>query len=273
MNHQPLYIGYRQDDINTPYAKFFREEIAPIPLQVLKGLQQKVKNSDFFLRLENITDLHTNGYHEVENGYAFLPDGSLQVSVLTDMPNVTPQMWDWWFGWHGSHANRYKLWHPKAHQSARWEDSREDLAQYVGRTSLIEEYIGKKLEKASIRFVSPTELGFYENEIADKNKAVYICARTGYSNYPIDFGWLVHQVRATGNGSEMRSRFWMGGKHIAFRMENSLGKFGSKILQKVVKLPEQQAIDLMRHCSEEMNHLAKILPELYKELASKTPSH
>jgi hypothetical protein len=181
------------------------------------------------------------------------------------MPNVAPYMWDWWFGWHGSQANRYKLWHPVAHQSARWKDGREDLNEYVGRTSLIEEYIGKKLEKASIRFVSPTELGFHKKEIADKNKAVYICARTGYSDFPLDFGWLVHQIRATETGSEMRSRFWMGGKHIAFRTEGNLGKFGSKILQKIVILPEQQAIDIMRHCSEEMNHLAKFLPDLYTQ--------
>jgi hypothetical protein len=149
----------------------------------------------------------------------------------------------------------------------------EDLDEYIGRTSLIEEFIGNKLEKASIRFISPTELGFYENEVADKSKVVYICARTGYIQYPIDFGWLVHQIRATENGSEMRSRFWMGGEHIAFRTENKIGKFGSKILQKIVKLPEQQAIDLMRHCSEEMNHLAKFLPELYYQIATKTQRH
>jgi DAPG hydrolase PhiG domain len=267
------YIGYSQEDFVTPYSKFYQEQIDPIPLQVFKGLGQKKKEPDFVLTLENVTDLHLNEYHEVENGYTFLPDGSIQVSVLTDMPNVTPLMWDWWFGWHGSHDNRYKLWHPKAHQSAQWKDGREDLDEYIGRTSLIEEFIGNKLEKASIRFISPTELGFYENEVADKSKVVYICARTGYIQYPIDFGWLVHQIRATENGSEMRSRFWMGGEHIAFRTENKIGKFGSKILQKIVKLPEQQAIDLMRHCSEEMNHLAKFLPELYYQIATKTQRH
>jgi hypothetical protein len=115
------YIGYSQEDFVTPYSKFYQEQIDPIPLQVFKGLGQKKKEPDFVLTLENVTDLHLNEYHEVENGYTFLPDGSIQVSVLTDMPNVTPLMWDWWFGWHGSHDNRYKLWHPKAHQSAQWK--------------------------------------------------------------------------------------------------------------------------------------------------------
>jgi hypothetical protein len=42
--------------------------------------------------------------------------------VLTQMPKVTPAMWDWWFAWHGSEAQRYKLWHPRAHISSKWAD-------------------------------------------------------------------------------------------------------------------------------------------------------
>ena len=48
---------------------------------------------------------------QTENGCGRLSDGGLRVSVRTDMPGVTPAMWEWWFGWHGSDARRYKLWH------------------------------------------------------------------------------------------------------------------------------------------------------------------
>src|SRR5262245_47011757 len=41
------------------------------------------------------------GYLELENGYARLDDGTLYVAVLTPMPDVTGEMIDWWFAWHG----------------------------------------------------------------------------------------------------------------------------------------------------------------------------
>ncbi|MCU0326743.1 MAG: hypothetical protein MUF45_16080 [Spirosomaceae bacterium] len=261
MKNTRKYIGYNKQDLVLPYAKFYDEVIRPVSAQIEKALNQ---NSEKGLTFEALTLLKDDGYHELENGYVLNPDGSQFVAVHTPMPNVRPEMWDWWFGWHSCEDSRYKLWHPKAHQSAVWADGRDDVA-YVNRTSNIEEYIGKKLEKAAIQFKSPLELGFSEVDIADKSKVVYICARIGYVDYPLDFGWLVHQIRKTDDGAEMRSRFWMGGKFIAIRSENFLGKIASKILQKLVKLPEQQAKDLMAHCSEEMNHLAAILPDLYNE--------
>ncbi len=86
------------------------------------------------------------GYQQTENGYGVLEDGSYQVSVRTDMPGVTPAMWSWWFGWHGCDTRRYKLWHPRAHLSAAWKDGddtgRRGDGRYIGRWSLISEYIG-----------------------------------------------------------------------------------------------------------------------------------
>ncbi|GGD82471.1 hypothetical protein GCM10011514_53180 [Emticicia aquatilis] len=261
MKNTKKYIGYQSTDFALPYAKFYDEIIRPIPTLVEKAIKKSSKNG---LQLENVRDMHNKGYLDLENGYLLNNDGSIHVAVLTPMPNVSPEIWDWWFGWHSCEDSRYKLWHPKAHQSVVWADGRDEVA-YVNRTSIIEEYIGKKLEKAAIQFKSPLEFGFSDSQIADKAKVVYVCARVGYVDYPLDFGWLVHQIRKTDGGAEMRSRFWMGGKFIAIRSDNFLGKIVSKVLQKIVKLPEQQAKDLMTHCSEEMNHLAAILPDLYNE--------
>lgn len=262
------YIGYRETDLETPYARFYNEQILPLPplIQALVNEARAVATPPF-----GLTDaplLQQPGYLPLENGYLFLPDGSCTVAVRTGMPGVTPAMWDWWFGWHGSQDNRYKLWHPKAHVSAVWADGRDDLSGYVGRTSLIQEYIGKSLEKASIRFVDPTELDFSPEQIADKNEVVYICARTGFSHLPVDFGWLVHQVRATEAGAEMRSRFFMGGAHIQFRKGGVMGETASKVAQALVKPSNEQALALLSHCSEEMSHLAAFLPALYNQYHS-----
>jgi hypothetical protein len=267
-NQRPFfmkYIGYREEDFSTPWAKYFNENMPAIQPQVTEGLNKSPFAAGKLPPLEEACAMSNEGYAEVETGYAFQPDGSLNIAILTKMPRVKPEMWDWWFGWHGSHDNRYKLWHPKAHKSAKWQDGKENLTEYVGRTSMIQEYIGRNLAKASIQFVSPSELGFCMAN--DVSKEVVIGARIGLTNIPLDFGWLLHQVRATGDGAEMRSRFWMGGRHIGFRLNGKPPKLLAKMLQKVVPWPEQRAKDLLIHCTEEMNHLAQFLPEIYTEFA------
>jgi len=256
------YIGYRETDHAAPWGKFLVEHVAPLLAEALEGLQKSPMPADHLPPLEQAADLLRPGYATVETGYAISPDGSQRVAVLTQMPGVSPAMWHWWFGWHGCLDNRYKLWHPAAHRAARWQDGRDDVA-YIGRVSMIEERIGASMEAANIRFLNPAELGLP----AQTAHEVFICARLGYTRWPLDFGWLVHHVRAVPGGAEMRSRFWMGGPHIQLRAKWLPGFF-SKILQKTVRLPERRAIDLLTHCSEEMNHLARVLPGLYAEFQS-----
>lgn len=254
------YPGYAAADWQTDYAAFYNEQMAPLSPAIQAALDRGALPAGTLPAVDRVNELASPGYQAAETGYTLEADGSLRVAVLTPMPGVTPVMWDWWFGWHGCRANRYKLWHPRAHRDAAWRDG-SDAEAYVGRVSLIEEYIGPKLERAAIQFVSPGQLGFASADFADPDRAVYVCARLGHATWPVDFGWLVHQIRATADGAEMRSRFWMGGRHLAVRGSGLL----SGILQKAVRLPETQARDLLVHCAEEMAHLAAFLPALYKQ--------
>jgi hypothetical protein len=258
------YLGYSQDDKKYVFAKYFDETNIAISDDVKQALVKGPLPANTLLTLADINKLSEGGYGIWENGYAAEADHSIVVSVLTPMPDVLPKMWDWWFGWHGSDSARYKLWHPKAHLSARWSDGADNEA-YIGRTSLIEEYIGKKKESAAIQFIDPKNIGINDNN----NNTVYICARLGYAIFPLDFGYLVHQIRSTSHGAEMRSRFFLGGPHIALRSHNFFAKIVSVILQKVVRLPTSQGANLLQHCSEEMGHLAKFLPNLYSEFNKK----
>jgi hypothetical protein len=251
------YIGYSADDKALLYAKYLDETPCTTSDLVAKALENQPLPAGVLLSFEQISVLQKKGYAEIENGYSIERDGSARVAVHTLMPNVSPAMWHWWFGWHGCADSRYKLWHPQAHLAAEWLDG-ENSETYIGRTSVIQEYIGRKLEKANIRFVAPEDLGL-KNSV----DMVYICARLGYTAYPLDFGWLVHQVRAIEGGAEMRSRFWIGGKYIAIRKKGSFFNFLSTVLQKLYRLPEAQPKYLLQHCSEEMRHLAKFLPDLY----------
>lgn len=259
------YTGYKQEDFTTAYAKYYNENIIQLSSDIKTALQKSPFSGGKIPSLQDACNLAKPGYDEIENGYTVEKDNSIHVAVLTTMPEVVPEMWDWWFSWHGDKSNKYKLWHPKAHISAQWKDGKENMPSYIGRTSMIEEYIGKKAEKADIQFISPLSLGFSEDALKNKEKQVFICARIGFTNLPVDFGWLVHQIRSTEGGSEMRSRFWMGGKYIQIKGNNIFANTISTALQNIVRLPNQQAADLLTHCSEEMNHLAKFLPKLYAE--------
>jgi hypothetical protein len=255
------HLSYDASDRSEPWAAFFVEKLRPPLPHIAEAIRNGPSAADAIPSVKEVRSLLAPGYSPLETGYTLQPDGSLRVAVLTPMPDVSPRMWDWWFGWHGSHDSRYKIWHPTAHLSAAWQDGGLEEG-YIGRVSMIQEYIGKSLEKANIAFCDPAELGLPAAKLADLDKEVFICARLGYTRLPLDFGWLVHQVRRTEGGAEMRSRFWLGGPHVALR---GGPPFASRILQRLARLPQKQAIELLQHCGEEMNHLAGVLPDLYSK--------
>ncbi|WNG82289.1 hypothetical protein C6A86_000805 [Mycobacterium sp. ITM-2016-00316] len=256
------YLGYRGGDADTPFGDFFNPQMAPLPRHVVVALEHGRQAEPTLPAFDDVAALMDPGHQQTENGYGTLADGGIQVSVRTEMADVTPQMWSWWFGWHGSDSRRYKLWHPRAHVSARWLDGDTDV-RYVGRTSLVREYLGSSYAKAAIQFVEPSVLGLV---VPDKELAV--CARLGSVDIPVDVGWLIHHVRPTGDGAEMRSRFWMGGRHVAVR--NGPG-VADRMVRPIAarQLPDPR--DLLVHCAQEMNHLAGFLPELYARMTPIEP--
>ena len=246
------YLGYRGSDHDAPFADFFQPEMAPLPEHVVAALDHGPQAEPTLPAYDDASAILDEGYQQTENGYGVLRDSGLQVSVRTDMPGVAPEMWTWWFGWHGSDSRRYKLWHPRAHVSAQWSDDGGD-GSYIGRTSLVQEYLGSSFSRPAIQFAEPSTLGL-------KPDAVAICARLGSAAIPVDVGWLIHHVRPTPEGAEMRSRFWMGGRHVALRAGKSLADRALRPFA-ARQLPDPR--DLMVHCAQEMNHLAGFLPALY----------
>jgi hypothetical protein len=261
---QDLYLGYSPRDLaETPYAPFWRPEVKPLIEPVREALAVGGVAHALTHPVSEARQLLRPGYQAVETGFTQCPDGSARVNVLTPMPGVTPAMWDWWFGWHGSEALRYKLWHPRAHVHAVWEDGRSDLAHYVGRTSHVVEYVGAQRMALTIRFVTPASLGLDEARLAAQGE-VAICARGGIAGTPMETGWLVHHLRPTADGAEMRSRFWIAGDNIRPRgMGGQTGRLIGGLAAKLVRPGAVEAADLLVHCAQEMGHLAAILPQLY----------
>jgi len=261
------YLGYRDADRDTPFAAHLTDTMAPLAPHVVDAMATGAVAPVLFTAVEDAATM-LDADEPVETGLSVHDDGSITVNVRTAMPEVTPAMWDWWFGWHGSDPRRYKLWHPRAHLYAEWDDGadgdRRGRDRYVGRTSFVDEYLGATLVQAAIRFVPPSVMGFDEARLVDQTA---ICARTGSSQHPVDLGWLVHHVRPVAGGSEMRSRFWLGGRHTAPRRANPvLDRVVPPVANRMVALDARAATELLVHCAQEMAHLASFLPALHAEL-------
>lgn len=247
-----------------PFETYLNPTIKPIADAVALGKQQSPLDSHFFIPFYAATDLMKPGYFEVENGYCLNTDGSVFVSVLTEMPRVTPVMWHWWFGWHGDDSRKYKLWHPLAHTDIYWQDSVVGRQAYIDRVSIVTESIGSNSDKAAIQFKRPSIVGLpnFDDDSAD---VVYIVAQLGLPRIPLNYGWLIHQVRKTETGAEMRSRFWLGGQYVVARDGYRHFSIAAAIARRVRKVPVRFGNDMMVHCAEEMAHLAAFLPDLYAD--------
>jgi hypothetical protein len=263
---QALHLGYTPTELaSSPYARFFKTQLPPLASHVKDALLVGAQPLALFPDVKQAHQLLDSGDWPVETGYGLGPDGSVQVFALTRMPGVTPAMWDWWFAWHGSEAQRYKLWHPRAHLHVVWADGRADLTHYVGRVSKVVEYVGPERLDLTIRFVSPASLGLDEHTLQQQGE-VAICARGGIAGTPVETGWLIHHLRPVAGGCEMRSRFWLGGRHVQLRGTNGvMGSLLGRVAAYFNPLSASQGAELLVHCAQEMSHLATILPELYQE--------
>jgi len=269
------YLGMREGDLDgKPYAKFWQPEMKPLSTAARAALANSPASAAGIPPLSDAPRLDGRRSTALEDGYAVGHDGVLHVAIRTPMPGTTPGMVDWWFGWHSDEPQRYKLWHPRAHVHAEWRTPCPAGAlgreRYVGRVSQVDEYLGDTLGRYSIRFVDPTELGFDAAALADPEAATAVCARVGFGRVPFDFGYLVHHVRRTPGGSEMCSRFWVGAPYAAPRGGGAAARLLVSLGKSLRKPRAREGAALLRHCAEEMPHLASFLPRIYAELRHDT---
>jgi hypothetical protein len=276
MQSKPIagrHLGWSEADLESkPYARFLNPRLAPLPDHIRAALHHGAVPEPLLPRLEAASDNLFGSTPVLEDGFTLTTDGAVHVTARTDLPGVTPAMVDWWFGWHSDGPERYKLWHPQAHVHAAWlapppAGSRGRL-RYVGHTSIVDEYIGSNLIRATIRFVNPKTLGFTDTSLDNQEQATIVCARTGLGDFPIDVGYLAHHVRRTATGSEMRSRFWIGGRYAAGR-GGPIGAAFARAGRLMRRPTEADARALFVHCAEEMQHLASFLPGIFEEFRSR----
>ena len=209
---------------------------------------------------QDMNKLFDPGYLDMECGYAVLPDGTAMLANLTDMPNVTPEMFDFWFAWHGLGDGRYTIWDPEDHYSAvsdspeKGNDHSLSLKErYWDTTHAVFEDCGLGPERIQISFRNPADIGFDPEKLKNFDGTI-VCAahETG--------GCIMcHFLRRKpdGNGYELRSRFWFG-----YAVKD--GK-PYKYLPDGAEFPIFPVIALLGHNIKEFTNLADKLPAIYNE--------
>lgn len=267
---QQRYLGMRPGDLDgRPYAKYWNPNMSPLPEHVQHALAHGVEAAELGFPVSEAGRLLDPGYLPLENGYTRLANGQIFVAVLTKMPGVNSDMIDWWFGWHYMESQRYKLWHPRAHLENRAQKmigddpALEDRKKYLDNPNYVTEYIGSDLHEIVITF-SPASSYFDVARFKEGNIGTAVCGTVGFQKVPLNFGVLIHLIRETDQGCEMRSRFWLGGARLKVSPPESFVNkiLGSKRVARRVA-PMQMGRDMVVHCSMEMNHLAGFLPQLY----------
>jgi 2,4-diacetylphloroglucinol hydrolase len=255
-----------------PYERYFNGDLK-LRYDVLPALRRPMERTDA-LAPEDVNRLLDPGYHAVENGFCALPDGSAYVASHVPFPGATGEMYTWWFWWHSVEPARYTLWYPYNHIAAR-PLNRDVLAapgltneqRYVGNTHHVDEYIGSELLRIAIRFLDPAELGFDTSRFTAAGIVGHACARVSLRDLPLEVVTMVHLARATADGLEQRSRYWIGhdAKLRLFGSTLSVDKIGAALGTKKRMAGKRVAYEQLLHDQIEFTHLAGFLPQLWRE--------
>ncbi|MBK9177980.1 MAG: hypothetical protein IPM45_00170 [Acidimicrobiales bacterium] len=247
--HRTTHVGLWREEASAPHARYYRWDLPPLPRRYLAAMEDGETPAGPGLTADRLTDLLEPDHLPVETGIARSDHGELCVAVWTPWPGTTPAMIDWWFGWHTTETDRYKLWHPQAHVYAQ---ARFDLAdvpdlshrqRYVGNTSWVDEYVGPLLTRLAISFHDPADLGIPYDALEASGHGTAVCAEVNDSDTGQHLAHLVHAVRRTDYGSEMRSRFFFP-----------------------AGTPDLLGPPMLEHCATEMLNLAEFLPRLFVDV-------
>jgi hypothetical protein len=267
-----VYLGMRSGDLeNKRYAEYWNPRMGPMQPQAIQAILHGPEAPELGFAVSQANQLLEPGDLPLENGYTRLDTGQVFVAVLTRMPGVDEKMIDWWFGWHYLEHQRYKLWHPRAHvangaqRMISDDPSLSDREKYLHNPNYVTEYIGSQLQCVTITFAEPSTY-FDVSRFQKGQIGTAICGTIGLRKAPVKFAELMHLIRRTEDGCEMRSRFWLGNLSIqAWPPAHPINRvLGSKQLTRY-SLPLAMGRDLLVHCAMEMNHLASFLPALYRD--------
>jgi len=253
----PVHVT--EEEKKSPLYKYFEMEMTVPEPSILKCADEPMPAEDAHSPLD-MNKMFDEGFFPTRSGYAQLPDGTAMLSNFVDMPDVLPEMFDWWFAWHGLEPLRYKIWDRDEHHSAitrNPEQARDTTLsmkeRYWNTIHDVKEAMtpdGPVLD-IIINFRNPADIGFSPEKLKDFDGTI-VCA--GNEHSPVI---MCHFVRPVPGGSELHTRFWMG-----WSVKNGVP---TKAIPDSALFPLQGVQELLRHNIKEFTNLAALLPKVYAE--------
>ncbi len=244
-------------ELRSPYYKYFVRRMVEPRSERYEGLREYISPEDA-LAPENVNKLFEDGYLPVEEGCCRFPNGTVMLAALTKMPDVSPEMLDWWYAWHGLDPMRFKIWNHHEHYYCKTRNPEVALnaslsmkERYWNTIHDVEENTGFGIENSRVHYRNPLDVGFDSEKLKCFNGTI-VCA--GDERSPM---FICHFLRLTEEGWELRSRIWLG-----YGIVNGRPK---KLLPDGAFIPLEPARALLEHILRDMSHLAAVLPELYEQ--------
>ncbi|KAH9233190.1 hypothetical protein K456DRAFT_37174 [Colletotrichum gloeosporioides 23] len=271
LNTQKAYRHNENRMKDKLYAKYCHRELylyADIPQYIREQMP-----AEGVLPIGDSPRLLEPGYHKHENGWRMLPDGTAYVTSRTRFPGSTGDMVRWWFWWHSVEPERYALWFPYDHLSARstYADRlhRTDLShtqKWLGSTHRVTEFIGSQKMTVHIHFVDPAQYDLPWDKLKAAGYEAAVCAELRDGLLPnLKIGDFLHLWRKTEDGLELRSRYWLGGgiHYKVMGMKVGIDYLAGALGFKKRMAGENIAYEHFIHDQTEFTNLASFLPDLY----------
>jgi len=246
-----------EKDRKKPYAGLLNRPMAQPSKEALAFLEKRQpmpKDKVMLPENGNMNDILKDGYLAYEYGYCPLDNGGGYVAMLTKMPGVTFDMYNFWIQWWSGKEDsslRYCIWNPRDHYRAGFRWSCEKIGAHIEDLIFLETMGAETLgfDKAALE-----KSGLL---LADGGNVISKAVDAAPLSAPMP-GVVMHFIRemADGSGIEMRSRFWKG---------YQIGPEGLVCMTgpDTPRETEESLWGLAEHNAVEMANLAAILPELY----------
>lgn len=262
-----------EEELKKAYAEFYDYPTANPELERIEKMKAGPIDPSNALPIEGINELLKPEYLEEEHGWCVMPNGTAYVAAHCIMPNVTTEMLQWWFAWHGLDDLRYRIWWPDSHYGIYIKEEEQKIIKdpnrklnekYEDITHYVVEDIGTGCMELKIAFQKPVNLGFDMSRYKKPNVSAVIGANVliyepGKSmGKPSGCNVMCHFVRELEEGIELRTRFWFG-----YQM---IDKKPVKILPDGIVMDAFIPQGLGIHAVEEYTRLSQLLPVVYEKL-------
>jgi hypothetical protein len=142
-----------------------------------------------------------------------------------------------------------------------------DEQRYVGSRHVITEYIGPERMDIDITFVDPAAWGMDVARFAAAGVGGHACGVVRLRRPRLRAATMVHLIRDTDDGFELRSRYWLADRPAleVGRLSLGLNVPATRLGVKRRLAGRRLAYEQFLHDQIEFTHLAGFLPRIYAE--------